>query len=73
MQRKPSDRRAYGSGSITAKAGIYYGRWRIAGRQVMRKLGPVRRPGTRDGLTATMAEARLRQLMGRERQRAAGR
>jgi hypothetical protein len=28
-----------------------------------RKLGPVRRPGTREGLTRTQAEKRLRELM----------
>jgi integrase len=30
----------------------------------MRKLGPVRAPGTREGLTRTMAEAKLRELIG---------
>ncbi len=44
-------------------SGAFYGKWRINGRQVMRKLGPCRRPGTRDGLTRSQAEARLRQLM----------
>ncbi len=56
-------RRAYGSGSVFLKSGDYYGKWRVHGRQVMRKLGPCRRPGTRDGLTRAKAEARLRELM----------
>ena len=56
-------KRAYGSGSVIELSGAFYGKWRINGRQVMRKLGPCRRPGTRDGLTRSQAEARLRQLM----------
>jgi integrase len=47
----------------TALCECNYGKWRINGRQVMRKLGPCRRPGTRDGLTRAQAEARLRELM----------
>lgn len=35
----------------------------VRDRQVTRKLGPIRAPGSRDGLTRTMAEARLRKLM----------
>ncbi len=56
-------KRAYGSGSVIEQSGAFYGKWRINGRQVMRKLGPCRRPGTRDGLSRAQAEARLRQLM----------
>lgn len=56
-------RRAYGSGSVFVKSDAYYGKWRVHGRQVMRKLGPVRQPGTRTGLTRAQAEARLRALM----------
>ena len=56
-------RRTYGSGSVFVKSDAYYGKWRLHGRQVMRKLGPCRRPGTRDGLTRAQAEARLRALM----------
>ena len=63
MQTKRSARRSYGSGSIIARSGVYYGKWRIGQRQMMRKLGAVRSPGTRDGLTRMMAEAKLRQLM----------
>jgi integrase len=56
-------KRAYGSGSVFEKSGAFYGKWRINGRQVMRKIGPRRRPGTRDGLTRAQAETRLRALM----------
>lgn len=64
MQEKPStSRRSYGTGNIFEKNGAYYGRWRIGGRQVNRKLGSVRKPGTREGLTRTQAEAKLRKLI----------
>jgi integrase len=63
MQTKPSARRPHGSGSIITRNGVYYGKWRVGHRQVLRKLGPVRAPASRDGLTRTMAEAKLRQLM----------
>ncbi len=56
-------RRKYGTGSIIEKRGVYFGQWRVGRRQVMRKLGPVRKPGTTDGLTKTQAEAKLRTLM----------
>lgn len=56
-------RRTHGTGSIIVKNGAYYAKWRVEGRQVMRKLGPVRKPSTRDGLTKTQAEAQLRALM----------
>src|SRR6185437_12758053 len=57
-------RRRYGTGSVFQKRGAWYGQWRVRDRIVSRKLGPVRVPGSRDGLTKTMAEARLRKLMG---------
>jgi integrase len=57
------NRRTYGTGSIIEKGGAYHGKFRVGGRQVMRKLGAVRKPGTREGLTKTQAEARLRKLM----------
>lgn len=56
-------KRSYGSGSIFENGDAYYGKWRVGGRQVKRKLGPIRKPGTSDGLTKTMAEARLRTMM----------
>lgn len=63
MQAKSTPKRAYGSGSILERNGSYYGKWWTNGRQVKRKLGPVRTPGSRDGLTKSQAEARLRALM----------
>ena len=57
-------RRTHGTGSIIDRGGVYYGQWRTNGRQVMRRLGPVRKAGTSDGLTKRMAEDRLRQLRG---------
>jgi len=63
MQAKGNARRAYGSGSIFIRNGAYFGKWRSGGRQVKRKLGQVRKPGTRDGLTKAQAEAKLRALM----------
>lgn len=56
-------RRSYGTGSILTRNGAYYGKWRVGGRQVKRKLGRVRMPGTRVGLTRAQAEARLRDLI----------
>jgi integrase len=71
IERKPGappadlNRRSYGSGSIVTLGNSYFGKWRgVDGRQVMRKLGPVRPPGTRDGLTHSQAEAELRRKMG---------
>lgn len=63
MTRSQSARRSYGSGSIVVRRGAYYGKWRVGERQVMRKLGAVRRPGSREGLTRKQAEAELRKLM----------
>ena len=63
MQTEPSAKRAYGSGSIVERRGDWYGKWRVGGRQVFRKLGPKRTPGRADGLTKSQAEARLRELI----------
>jgi hypothetical protein len=62
MHDQRTVRRTHGTGSLIVKNGAYYGKWRLNGRQVLRKLGPVRPPGTRDGLTKTMAETQLRKL-----------
>jgi integrase len=64
-----ASRRRRGTGSIrvrTDKAGheTYYGIWWTNGRQVQRRIGPKRREGTRQGLTAVQAEAELRRLIG---------
>jgi integrase len=61
--------RAYGTGAIYVKHGAYYGRWvTTEGGRANRRLGPVRQPGGRDGLTVKEAEARLRELIGEVRQ-----
>lgn len=62
-QHDSTNRRSYGSGSIAIRGGVYYGRWWIGGKRMQRRLGPVRLPGTRDGLTKTQAEAQLRKLI----------
>ena len=49
------------------RSGAFYGKWWVNGRQVKRKLGPCREPGTRSGLTRSQAEARLRELMAETR------
>ena len=56
-------RRPYGSGSLHEYRGAWYGKWWVTGRQVKRKIGPKRRPGTRQGLTRRQAETRLRRLI----------
>lgn len=56
-------RRAYGSGSLHIYRGAWYGKWWIGGRQIKRKVGPIRTPGSRDGMTKSQAEAELRGLM----------
>jgi integrase len=63
MQNKRTARRPRGSGSIITRNGVYYGKWRVGQRQVLRRLGPVRDASSREGLTRTMAEAKLRQMM----------
>src|SRR5215218_8632337 len=63
MHRDRTARRPQGTGSIIDQNGVYYGKWRVAGRQVKRKLGPVRTPHRPDGITKTQAEARLRDLI----------
>jgi integrase len=60
-------KRGYGSGSIAARSGVWYGRWRAGRVQVHRKLGPVRQPGSREGLTRTQAEAALRRIINETR------
>jgi len=63
MARSTNARRVYGTGSIVEHAGAFYGKWRVDGRQVKRKLGAVRQPGAAGGLTRKQAERRLRELM----------
>jgi hypothetical protein len=42
---------------LHVKSGAWYGRWWIDGRRVNRKLGAIREPGCREGLTKREAEA----------------
>ena len=56
-------RRSYGTGNLRVRRGAWYGQWWIGDRRVQRKLGPVRQPGTREGLTRKQAEAELRRRM----------
>lgn len=56
-------RRVHGSGHLHVKSGAYYGRWRTAdGRLANRRIGPVRRTGSGEGLTRAAAERELRRL-----------
>jgi integrase len=63
MQGNRNARRQYGTGSIIEYANAYYGKWRVGDRQIKRKLGPIRKPGSREGLTRKQAEAKLREAM----------
>jgi len=54
-------KRAYGTGSVIEHGGVYYGKWRSNGRQIKRKLGPVRAATAPHGLTRKEAEKRLRE------------
>jgi hypothetical protein len=58
-----NSKRSHGSGSIFPANGAWYGKRRLADRQVKRKLGPIRPPGTCEGLTRVQAEATLRRLI----------
>src|SRR5262245_43078302 len=65
---KGSPRRPAGTGSLfirrdAAGRESWYGKWRGGGRQIKRKLGPRRQPGTSSGLTQRQAEAELRRIM----------
>jgi integrase len=69
MQRKPSRRRDYGSGSLNPKTltsgrTVWLAQFYVAGRKVKR-IWPRRLPGGRDGLTRRQAEDRLRQEIGK--------
>ena len=53
MQGNGNARRSYGTGSLFEYRGAWYGKWRVGDRQIKRKVGPKRLPGTRQGLTRT--------------------
>jgi len=62
-----SGKRPAGAGHIYGKWGRYYGRWRtLDGRLLNRKIGSVRTPGRRDGLTRAQAEREFRRLQEAE-------
>ena len=58
-------RRSYGTGALYVRRDsrgreTWYGKWRVGGRQVKRRIGIVRQAGTRQGLTRGQAERELR-------------
>lgn len=67
-ERKVRTRRPHGTGALIARVDsqgreTWYGKWRDDGRQIKRKLGLRRLPGSSIGLTAREAEAVLRRAM----------
>lgn len=61
---RKTSRRPYGAGSLYARGGVWYAHWCAdGGRQVKRRVGPMRAEGSRDGLTRSQAEAELRRLI----------
>lgn len=60
---KTRDKRAYGTGSVSAKGGSWQGVWWVNGKRVKRSLGRIRQPGSKQGITRKQAEACLRKLM----------
>jgi len=63
-----TSRRSHGTGSLYIRPdGVgresWYGQWRAHGVRHKRCLGLKRKPGSRDGLTRTQAEAKLRRLV----------
>ena len=60
-------KRGYGTGELYEKHGSYYGRWRTSdGRKLNRKVGPVRAPGSAQGLTRPKAERAFRAMQEAE-------
>lgn len=56
-----------GTGQLYVQGDTYCGRWRdVSGTRRNRKVGPARKPGSRDGLTKTQAEKRLQQMIDAE-------
>ena len=62
-------KRTYGTGSLFVQSGSWYGKWRVDGRQVKRRLGRVRAAGAPDGLTRNQAERAHRRVMDELRNR----
>jgi integrase len=65
MNRRNNGRRAYGTGSVYLKGGVWMGAWRAGGRRTKRSLGPIKSAARPDGLTKKHAERRLRELRER--------
>jgi integrase len=65
-ERPKRGRRNHGTGAIVERYGSYHGQWRVDGKLVQRKLGPVRKPGSKEGLTKAAAEKALRALMAEQ-------
>jgi integrase len=60
-------KRNRGTGHLYEKHGSYYGRWRtLDGRLLNRLIGPLRSPGSNDGLTRAQAERAFRRLQDEE-------
>ena len=60
-------RRNHGTGHLYEKAGSYYGRWRTPdGRLLNRRVGGIRSPGERDGVTRAQAEREFRRMQEEE-------
>ena len=62
-----SSKRHAGTGHLYEKWDSYYGRWRtLDGRLLNRKVGPIRSPGGRTGLTRAQAERAFRRMQDEE-------
>jgi integrase len=64
-------KRSYGTGSLFLRSdgrrpSFWYGKWWAGDRQVKRRIGLARKPGTREGLTRAQAERELRRRMEAE-------
>ena len=59
-----------GTGHLYEKHGSHYGRWRtLDGRLLNRKVGAIRTPGSREGLTDAQAEREFRKMQSEEERR----
>ncbi len=60
-------KRTYGTGHLYSSRKAWYGRWRTSdGKNLNRKVGPMRGPEHPDGLTGPQAERKLRQMQNEE-------
>lgn len=72
MSTTTKPRRPRGTGSLFVRTDAggretWYGKFGAGDRQVKRRIGPKRLPGTRQGLTRAQAEAELRKMIGEGR------